>query len=366
MKICLITNIAPHYREEIYRLIDREFQCDFVFGDTLGNGIRTFAPMGFRNEVRILKNIQKGEVTLWQKGVLKMLGRKYDAYLVSGDIRCFSTWMFLLLSRLSCRKVYMWAHGWSGRENPLTRILKKIFYRFPDGIFLYGFYARELMIDEGFRPEKLWVIHNSLAYSVQKNIRSVLKKTDIYRRHFSNSDPTLIFIGRLTASKKLDMIIAAMKLLKKDACSCNLVLVGAGWESEYLRMIALENGLDDRVWFYGPCYDEERSAELIYNADLCVSPGNIGLTAIHVMTYGTPAVTHDSFLHQGPEFEAIHPLVTGDFFKYGSVVSLAETIRRWLSDKKNDRDAVRRACYEEIDNYWTPEYQLEVLNSHLK
>lgn len=42
--------------------------------------------------------------------------------------------------------------------------------------------------------------------------------------------------------------------------------------------------VDKNVWFYGSCYDEQTNAELIYNADMCVAPGNVGLTAIHAMT----------------------------------------------------------------------------------
>ena len=365
MKICLITNLAPHYREEIFRLIDAELQCDFVFGDTLNNGIRTFEPTGFRNEVTILKNIQKGEVTIWQKGVLKKLYREYDVYIVSGDIRCLSTWMFLMISGILHKKVYMWAHGWSGRETRLNGFLKKIFYRFPKVIFLYGNYAREMMISKGFSPDKLWVIHNSLAYSRQKKIRDFMSSTDIYREHFGNADPTLIFIGRITASKRLDMIIEAMNILRDRGAFCNLVLVGAGQQSDALRQMASSFGMEKRVWFYGPCYDENVNAELIYNSSLCVSPGNIGLTAVHVLTYGTPAITHDAFRYQGPEFEAIRPGYTGDFYAYGSVLSLADKIDKWLLEKKYRRTEVRISCYEEIDRFWTPGYQLEVIEKHL-
>ena len=365
MKICLIANLAPHYREEIYRLIDARLECDFVFGDTLNNGIRTFPPVGFRNDVTVLKNVQKGQVTLWQKGVFKELGKHYGLYIMSGDIRCFSTWLLLVSAWLMRRRVWLWAHGWSGRENLVQRLLKKLFFSMSEGVLLYGDYARNLMIDNGFAGDRLWVIHNSLAYSRQVEIRKNLKMTGIYSTRFGNDDPTLIFIGRLTASKRLDMILDAMSLLRERLVSCNFVLVGDGPESEVLKQRAHANGLEDRVWFYGACYDEVLNAELIGNATLCVSPGNIGLTAIHVMTYGTPALTHNNFRYQGPEFEAIQPGVTGDFYEYGSVKSLAVRIESWLIGKSGEREAVRQVCYDEIDRSWTPEFQLSVIMSHL-
>lgn len=365
MKICLITNMAPHYREEIFRLIDSRLECDFAFGDTLNNGIRAMRTSGFRNDVTVLRNIQQGQVTLWQKDVLRKLSGQYDLYILSGDIRCLSTWAFLILARLRRKRLWLWSHGWSGRENLWQSLLKKMFYHMPDGVLLYGDYARNLMIEKGFAPERLWVIHNSLAYSRQKEIRKEMNMTDIYRTRFGNNDTTLIFIGRLTSSKRLDMILDAMNILRGRKFFCNLVLVGDGPAAIDLKLSVVCSGLEGRVWFYGPCYDERINAELICNADLCVSPGNIGLTAIHTLTYGTPAVTHDCFRYQGPEFEAIQPQVTGDFYEYGNVNSLADRILAWIEGKAGEREQVRQACYDEIDRAWNPEYQFKVIKEHL-
>jgi glycosyltransferase involved in cell wall biosynthesis len=83
------------------------------------------------------------------------------------------------------------------------------------------------------------------------------------------------------------------------------------------------------------------------------------------MVFGTPVLTHDDFPHQMPEFEAIKEGETGTFFKYGDVNSLAETINHWFEEKANERNAVRKACMEEIDHNWTPKFQMEVLKKHL-
>ena len=104
---------------------------------------------------------------------------------------------------------------------------------------------------------------------------------------------------------------------------------------------------------------------MIYNADLCVSPGNVGLTAVHSMVFGTPVLTHDDFSHQGPEFEAIHEGETGGFFQCGSINSLVEKIANWFVENKDKRDQVRQICMKEIDDYWTPRFQIEILKKHL-
>ena len=124
--------------------------------------------------------------------------------------------------------------------------------------------------------------------------------------------------------------------------------------------------LEQQVWFYGPCYDEVELSSLIYNADLCVAPGNIGLTAMHSMVFGTPCITHNDFKWQMPEFEAIKLYKTGCFFNRDDVEDLAERIDEWFRVNGKDRNMVRKSCMEEIDDEWNPYFQIEVLKKNLK
>ena len=293
---------------------------------------------------------------------------KFDAVIFSGNIRNLSYWKMLFLPkwRKDRPKLLLWTHGWYGKESTLTKLVKKIYYKRADGILLYGDYAKSLMIREGFDPDKLFVIKNSLNYDRQLTIRKSLSRRDLYNKRFSNSNPVIIFIGRLTEEKRLDMIISALSLLKRAGKNFNLVLIGDGNIKDKLVNIAKNEKVEDNVLFWGECYDEEINAELIYNADLCVSPGNVGLTAIHAMMFGCPVISNDDFAHQGPEFESIIPNQTGRFFTKDSVESLASAIEQWFDGPGKDRETVRQACYTEIDTSWNPDYQMKVLRNALK
>ena len=129
--------------------------------------------------------------------------------------------------------------------------------------------------------------------------------------------------------------------------------------------VSKELGLTDSVWFYGPCYDEEQLGHLIYNADLCVSPGNVGLTAMHSMVFGTPVLTHNDFPWQMPEFEAIKEGETGGFFERENVDSLCSALSGWFKVSGYNREQIREKCFAEIDQNWTPQFQIEVLKKHL-
>ena len=366
MKLCLIYSSALHYRESIFRLMDREFTCDFVFGDTQ-HGIRQMDTSVLRGRVTVVHALEWHGWN-WQPKVVRQLRGDYDAYILLGDTRGLATWTFALLARLfrPRRRVFFWTHGWYGKETRLERWVKKVFYRLPSGgTFLYGDYARRLMVAEGFRPDRLFVIHNSLDHERQTALRRTLPPPGIYAAHFGNACPNLVFVGRLTPVKRLGLLLEAVSLCRRDGLDLNLTLIGDGEQEDTLRQQAGQLGLARTTWFRGACYDEAVNARLLAEADLCVSPGNVGLTAIHSMTYGTPVITHDDFSRQMPEFEAIRDGQTGTFFHDGDARSLADAVRRWLSRNAGRREAVRQACYREIDDSWTPQFQIDVIKRAL-
>jgi glycosyltransferase involved in cell wall biosynthesis len=364
MNLLLIANIASHYRSAIYSLIDRELGADFVFGDKE----QDIHPMDYSQltgMVTIVHNVHFWH-GYYQRGVMKYLFKDYDTYLVTGEFRNLTVWLLLFgLKLMPKKRAFLWSHGWLGKEEGLKRVITKQFFRLADGIFVYNNRSRLLMIEGGVDSQKLTTIYNSLDYNKQLSIRNKLVHSDIYHHHFGNRNHTIIFIGRLTAIKRVDWILEAIYNLSVRGGKYNVVLVGDGAEKERLEKIVKEKSLSDSVWLYGSSYDEERNAELLFNADLCVSPGNVGLTAIHAMMYGCPVITNDDFDHQMPEHEAIIIGETGDFFHNGDMNSLTDAISRWFHSPDYHRENIRQACYHEIDSKWTPDNQINILKSFL-
>ena len=368
MKLCIIYNFAAHYRAPVFQKIDQLYDCDWYFGKANAD-IR-------RMDYAILKgNVQELDTSkrrgfVWYHKVIKLLrNNQYDTYLVFAQTKDLSTWVFGLLARLFYpkKKVYFWSHGWYGKESRKEAFVKRQLFKLPNGgTFLYGNHARNLMIKEGLNPDQLYVIYNSLNYDEQLKVRKELAPTPIYKEHFDNHQPNIVFIGRLTKVKRFDLIIDAVTILKQRGELVNVTFIGDGVERQNMEMMVSEKGIRDQVWFYGACYDEKTNAELIFNADLCVSPGNIGLTAMHVMMFGCPAITNNDFTRQMPEFEAIKEGKTGDFFQAGDAISLADCISTWFSKHRNTRERVREACYNEIDSIWNPHNQIRILKEVIK
>ncbi|WP_150452012.1 glycosyltransferase [Arenibacter lacus] len=360
-KICALFNVASFYREPIYMILDKELKCDFYFGDKTHTPIKKMdysVLSGFQKELKFIKLIGNFN---WLQGTIKLLFKGYDTFILTGESYCLSNWLLLLYCNVTNKRIYMWTHGWSGRENRIKRIIKKQIYKLSTGVFLYGDYAKELMLSEGFSEQKLFPIYNSLDYNLHLKLRDKLKKTDVFNSYFKNDNPTLIYVGRLQKAKRIDLIFEAISLLKKENVYVNFIVVGGKSDIDFTEKDLKEWNIAKQVWFYGPCYDETILAELFYNAEVCVSPGNVGLTAVHSLSFGTPVITHKNFKNQGPEFEVITEGKTGSFFDENNVDDLANKIKHYTNMDESQKSEIKSNCYNVIDERYNPHYQLSVI-----
>ncbi len=61
----------------------------------------------------------------------------------------------------------------------------------------------------------------------------------------------ILFVGRLTSGKRLDVVIRALGLLLRSELDATLTVVGEGPERTSLEVLVCDEGVDDRVRFEG-------------------------------------------------------------------------------------------------------------------
>jgi glycosyltransferase involved in cell wall biosynthesis len=344
-------------------MLEKELGATFYFADrTLANNLQKLDYGLFKSRPKELKFLRIFGNFNWIAGSITLpIKLRNNLFVITGEPFCLSSWMLMIVARLYGKKIYTWTHGWNGGEHGVKKFIKKTYLNIPNGNFIYGDYAKDLMIGLGFDANRLWVVYNSLHYQEHLGIRKQLNFSKIYSKKFGNSFPTICFIGRLTKQKKLGMLLEAQSICEKRfTCPFNIIFIGTGPEDKPLKLLADKNSNEGKVLFFGACYEEIGIAEFIYNADLCVSPGEVGLTAIHVLSYGTPVITHDNFVNQMPEFEAIKENITGDFFEEDNVEDLALKIYHWFEKYPVKTDDLIRSCFNIIDDKFNPKFQLQV------
>ncbi len=384
LRAAVIYPYFPHYREPVMRELMRpasersNITYTFVSDTTcpLPN-LRLVDPAlvdasveGRRLRWRFLRTGWLKGPLHWQHGVLRLCwAPDLDVLIVLGNVTCISNWLLAPLARLFGKRVLWWTHGLIKPSSPRHRILSSLLARLAHGLLVYGHGGRRNLAAQGVDERNLYVVYNSLDHSAQVALRETLDADLLFhtrRSLFPNPDyPVLLWIGRLTSVKQLDWILRAAADLEAQDRPVNVLMVGDGPERASLEALAASLGLQNRVHFFGACHDEERLAPLIAMSDVCVAPGEVGLTAMHALVYGTPCITHDDPEHQMPEYEAIVPGRSGLLYRYGDRQSLTATIEEWLSSHPN-RTQVRADCEDMIDRHYTPRNQAAIIDAAVR
>lgn len=357
-RVAVLYHQFPHYRAPVLRLLSQSEAYGYSFYGSLNDfsGIRAFTG---DESIRIEPlNVVKTKRGFRISGIGKIIRSSFDAYIILGNPNIQATWLLAIWGRLTGKKVLFWTHGWLKRERGLQRSIRRLYYCLAHTVLVYGERAREIGRLEGFPEDRIRVIYNSLDYAESERILKKLESGTVQplaKSLFTEPErPLLICTARLTDLCKLDLLIMAAATLSRRGTPVNVLLVGDGPARERLEVLARNLSVD--VHFFGACYDESTVGQLIYEADATVSPGKIGLTAIHSLTYGTPAFTHGNMDRQMPEVEAIVPGETGGYFREGDADDLAEVLARWLLSNP-DRTEVRAKCRATVAQKWNPENQ---------
>ena len=284
---------------------------------------------------------------------------------MTGDVHYLSTWAIAAVRRFLGRPTLMWTHGLLRREHGLKLIVRKTFYSLSNGLLLYGDRAKSLLIESGFQEKRLHVVYNSLDYKTQLVNDQEIDSEQIARKRkdlgIMPEDQVIITTGRLTFSKKIHLLFEVLPLLQSSGTTW-LMVVGDGPERTRLNELAARKNVQDKVIFWGSCYDEKIIGLLMKLSDVFVLPGDAGLSIIHGLSYGIPVVTHDELNTQKPEVEAIEDGVNGSFYKADDMCDMVSKIQYWLRQSAIDNTCLAERCKEIIHKYYNPEYQLQVIN----
>ena len=334
----------------------------FFFSKKTINKIATVSieneyPVNEIHNFKELKNIFFIGRLVWQKGVISKTFDKISAVIFLGDMTVLSTWVAALIFRVRGVNVIFWGHGLYGNENKIKRKFRVFFLKIANYNLVYENRAKNLLAQQNYDVNKISVIYNSINYEEQKHFFEHLQSNPpngIFNNHY----PTLLFIGRLTKQKKIEQLIQSTILLKKQNFEINLLIIGDGPERNNLEKISESMIKEGQCLFYGETYSEKEISKLIYTSQLVVSPGNIGLTAIHALSYGTPVCSHSNYKNQMPEVEAIIDGENGFLFHEDDIQDLSKGIIHWFNNNSFiDRNKIRNI----VDNYYNPNFQLEVI-----
>jgi len=140
-------------------------------------------------------------------------------------------------------------------------------------------------------------------------------------------DSDLVFLGRLTDDKGIDLAIRALPAVIKARPETRLSIIGKGEDREFLESLVSELGVKDHVKFLGALFGEPLLAELSRHKVALVpsrASESFGISVIECMACGCVVIASDT----GGLPEAVGP--AGMTFPSGDVDRLAEAILKLL------------------------------------
>jgi phosphatidyl-myo-inositol dimannoside synthase len=235
----------------------------------------------------------------------------------------------------------LYAHGEEIQMRLTSRKLAwliPILYKGAASIIANSAHTKRLLVDIGVRPERIHVIHpgvNVAAFQANEGARE-----NIRLRHNLGRAFVLLTVGRLQRRKGQDMVIRALRLIKKQIPNLIYMIVGTGEEYGYLRELVKSEGVSESVVFVGSIPDEERSA--YYSAcDVFVMPNRqidadiegFGIVFLEAGAAARPVIGGLS----GGTAEAIQEGVTGLRVDGDSVQAVAAAVIELLTDLEHAR-----------------------------
>jgi|LQYC01.1.fsa_nt_gi Glycosyltransferase len=145
-------------------------------------------------------------------------------------------------------------------------------------------------------------------------------------------EPTIIFVGRLTKSKRPQHLIKTIYLLKNNMPNIKLWIIGEGYFKKRLMLMAKKFKLENNVTFFG-WLSPSKKIELLKKAHcICVSSvrEGWGLIVSEANAVGTPAIVYDVPGLRDSVQKGFNGLVTAE----NTPQALAETVIKFFNDKE--------------------------------
>jgi glycosyltransferase involved in cell wall biosynthesis len=277
--------------------------------------------------------------TEWQPGALKVPIARGDTIIVCGGPRTLSTLALLLKARLKGAKSIWFGHYWSSTSKRHRFILRILLMRLAHAVL---FYTDQEIAEYRARMGR----HDKRPISAVNNGINVDPIVPLRAPYRAGARPlAALFIGRLTEKSRLDLAIEA--LTDPKLRDVRLHVIGGGPIRAALARRAEDLGLADRVEWHGATVREKAISLVANRCRLFVYPGEVGLSLIHAMAYGLPAIITNNRWANNPEITAFSHGETGWSFEEDNARDLATKWAEMISDEaaldRCSEEAIRRA-----------------------
>lgn len=342
IRTALFQPLLPAYRVPVFTRLAAQPEVDLTLfvgqparGSSLGD---VPAPPGLT--VRPApRHGWRDRLFLQPQALWAALGGRFDVLILPWVTREVHLLPTLALARARGLGTVVWGHGYSKAESARRRQTRNAIGRLAHTTLFYGRRAADRCVAEGFDPARVFVASNALDQAPIAAARAQWTAPRVAAFAAERGwvparagGGTLLFISRLEADKRVDLLLHALRHLRTLRPHARLVIIGDGAERAGLEALAAQLEVADAVTWVGAVYGEPALAPYCLAADLFAYPAAIGLSILHAFGYGLPVLTSDDLPAHNPEIEALVPGLNGGVYRDGDAVAFAEAAHTMLAD----------------------------------
>ncbi len=251
----------------------------------------------------------------------------------------FPARLFALFGR--ARVVADWWEVWNrhwleyyGLKGWLGMLLERVCARLPTKLIAISETGVRQLGEIGVAKQRIEIVHNGIDWAAISGAEPGAQRSD------------LVYVGRLQPHKNVNLLVAALGLLKDRGVTPSLALIGDGPEREALEQQVVRLGLQPQVRFLGAVAEDAEVHRHLRAARVFVHPstkeGGGSITSLEANAAGLPVV---AFAHPGGlSPELIEDGRTGRWVPAVDAQALADGIVDALS--MADRSEVPARCVE--------------------
>jgi glycosyltransferase involved in cell wall biosynthesis len=171
---------------------------------------------------------------------------------------------------------------------PLYRIADHLFVSEADRVLVNGDFGRR-RVKEVYGLDSVIINHGvNLSPADPTRVHELR-----YRYGLDAGDPVVVTVNYLHPRKRIDLLVKAIGIIRRDIPQAKLLIVGSGPERSRLESLARELGLGDSVVFAGFVPDEDLGSHYAL-ASVYSNPAKLesfGLSVIEALASGLPVVS---------------------------------------------------------------------------
>jgi glycosyltransferase involved in cell wall biosynthesis len=275
-------------------------------------------------------------LAVWQSGWREWISVEDPPVAVlEANPRLLSNYFLQRWMRNRGRPVAGWSLG--PFRGGIAGSLASAYYGGFSALIVYSCAASEAFRKLGIPQEKIFVAPNAVESRTAETLMGRPGAREEARKSLGpDSRPMILFVGRLQARKRVDLLLRACRRLEIPHM---LMIVGDGPDRARLEKAAIDLGSDAR--FLGDLRGEPLG-RCFLAADLFVMPGTGGLALQEAMLYGKPVAAAEA---DGSQRDLIREGENGWLLPPADEEALFQVLRRALQDKarlKSMGEASRR------------------------